>query len=328
MSLLIVGGAGYIGSVTSHLLVRNGFQVIVLDNLSRGHRAALPDQSEFIQGDLGDKELVKEICRSKQVEAALHFAAFTEVGESVRNPSKYFENNSVRTKFLLDALVESGVDRFIFSSTAATYGEPHEIPITENHPKQPTNPYGWSKLFVEQILDSYKTAYGLRSVIFRYFNAAGAYAGLGEAHKPESHLLPIVLQVPLGQRESLSVFGTDWDTPDGTCVRDYIHIADLGDAHLKGVELLADGSEGEVFNLGNGEGHSVLQVVQAARKVTGHPIPTVESPRRPGDPARLVASSAKARKELGWAPKIPDLEEIVRSAWDWHSSHPHGFETP
>lgn len=325
MSVLVVGGAGYIGGVTSRLLVDSGYEVFVLDSLVKGHRDAVPEGAEFIQGDLGDRELVKEICIDKKVDAVLHFAAFTEVGESVREPDKYYENNTCKVKLLLDGLVSAGVENFIFSSTAAVYGEPEEIPITEDHPKSPTNPYGWSKLFVETILDSYKTAYGLRSVVLRYFNVAGALPDLGEDHKPESHVVPIILQVPLGQRDSIAIYGTDWDTPDGSCVRDYIHVADLAEAHIKALELLADGSDGDVFNFGNGEGHSVLEVVEAARKVTGHPIPTVDAPRRPGDPARLVASSQKAKKVLGWSPRTPEIEEIVRSAWEWHSNHPDGY---
>jgi len=325
MSVLVVGGAGYIGSIASRLLVENGHRVVILDNLSQGHRRAVPAEAEFFEGDLGDKALVEEICREKKVEAALHFAAFTEVGESVAEPAQYYENNTCKAKALLDGLVQAGVDKCIFSSTAAVYGEPEEVPITEEHPKHPTNPYGWSKLFVERILDSYRTAYGLRSAILRYFNVAGALPDLGEDHKPESHLVPIILQVPLGQRDSVAVYGTDWDTPDGSCVRDYIHVVDLAEAHMKALDLLSDGSEGDTFNFGNGEGHSVLEVVKAARTVTGHPIPVVEAPRRPGDPARLVASSEKAGRILGWSPKTPAIEEIVRSAWEWHRKHPGGY---
>ncbi len=325
MNLLVVGGAGYIGSVTSRILAGAGHTVTVLDNLSKGHRSALPQEARFIQGDLGDTALVEKICRENAIECALHFAAFIEVGESVEHPALFFDNNTVKTKALLDALVSVGVKQFIFSSTAAVYGEPAEIPITEDHPRSPTNPYGWSKLFVEEILSSYQRAYGLRSIRLRYFNAAGAGLGLGEDHHPESHLIPLILDVALGKRVSIRLFGTDWDTPDGTCVRDFIHVEDLADAHLRAVNLLAGGSQGGVFNLGNGEGHSVLQAVEVARKITGYPIPTEDASRRAGDPARLVASSAKARAALGWNPQHPTLEEIIGSAWDWKKTHPEGY---
>jgi UDP-glucose 4-epimerase len=325
MNLLVVGGAGYIGSATCHRLIQSGHRVTVLDNLSKGHREAVHSQSRLVEGDLGDKALIEAVCREDNIEAALHFAAFTEVGESVEKPEKYFDNNTVKTKALLDGLLAAGVRQFIFSSTAAVYGEPQFVPITEDHPKSPTNPYGWSKLFVEEILAAYHRAHGLRSIRLRYFNAAGAAFGLGEDHQPESHLIPMILEVAQGKRESIKIFGTDWDTPDGTCVRDYIHIADLADAHLKGLELLSSGHDGTFFNLGNGEGHSVLQAIETARKITGHPIPAVASGRRPGDPARLVASSQKAREVLGWKPQVPGLEEIIASAWEWRLKHPSGY---
>ncbi|KXK36669.1 MAG: UDP-glucose 4-epimerase [Candidatus Hinthialibacteria bacterium OLB16] len=325
MNLLVVGGAGYIGSVTCQVLLQAGHKVVVVDNLSKGHRAAVSSQAVFFESDLGDGERIIEICRSESIDTALHFAAFTEVGESVAAPDKYFDNNTIRTKSLLDALLRADVKRFIFSSTAAVYGEPLAVPITEDHPKSPTNPYGWSKLFVEEILRSYHQAYGLRSVCLRYFNAAGAAYGLGEDHHPESHLIPMILQVAQGKRESIKIFGTDWDTPDGTCIRDFIHVADLASAHLKAVELLSEDSPGGAFNLGNGEGHSVLQAIQIARKVTGKTIPAVAAPKRPGDPARLVASSVLARQVLGWTPAIPDLESIIASAWEWRLSHPQGY---
>lgn len=326
MNLLVVGGAGYIGSVTSRVLANAGYRVTILDNLSKGHRSAIPDQARFLQGDLADCVLVEKICREEAIDCALHFAAFIEVGESVEQPARYFENNTVKTKALLDALLAAGVKQFIFSSTAAVYGEPVAIPITEDHPRSPTNPYGWSKLFVEEILSAYRVAYGLRSVRLRYFNAAGAGLGLGEDHHPESHLIPLILDVALGRRASIKLFGTDWETPDGTCIRDFIHVEDLADAHLRAANWLASGSEGGVFNLGNGEGHSVLQAVEVARKVTGHPIPTEAAPRRAGDPARLVASSEKARATLGWTPGHPTLEEIIGSAWEWKRTHPQGYK--
>ena len=325
MKLLVVGGAGYIGSATCRILLDAGNEVVVLDNLSKGHLEAVPGGARIIQGDLGDRALVSDLLRREGIETVLHFAAFTEVGESVKAPAEFFDNNCVKTKNLLDGLIEAGVERFIFSSTAAVYGEPVEVPITEDHPKSPTNPYGWSKLFVEEMLNAYRVAYGLRSVRLRYFNAAGALPGMGEDHAPESHLIPVVLQVALGQRESIKMFGTDWDTPDGTCVRDYIHIADLADAHLKAAELLAGGGEGGVFNLGNGEGHSVQEVIDTAREITGHEIPAESAPRRDGDPARLVASSDNAKKILGWVPQFPGLDDIIASAWEWHQNHPRGY---
>ncbi|NUN96432.1 MAG: UDP-glucose 4-epimerase GalE [Candidatus Omnitrophica bacterium] len=325
MNLLVVGGAGFIGSATSHRLIEAGHRVAVLDNLSKGHRAAVHPSARFVEGDLGDSILVGRICADEGIEAALHFAAFTEVGESVENPAKYFDNNSFRVMALLDALLASGVRQFVFSSTAAVYGEPVAIPITEDHPRSPTNPYGWSKLFVEEILAAYRVAYGLRSTCLRYFNAAGADFGLGEDHHPESHLIPVILEVAEGRREAIKLFGTDWDTPDGTCIRDYIHVADLAEAHLLAVDRLNSGDPGGAFNLGNGEGHSVREVIETARKVTGHPIPEIAAPRRAGDPARLVASSDKARQLLGWTPKHPSLEDIVSSAWDWRRTHPRGY---
>ncbi|MCA9436614.1 MAG: UDP-glucose 4-epimerase GalE [Candidatus Omnitrophica bacterium] len=327
-TILVVGGAGYIGSATSRFLKKKGYEVVVLDNLSKGHREAVPEETVLIEGDLGDRARIVEICGEYSIKTALHFAAFTQVGESVEQPSMYFDNNSFRTKNLLDGLVEAGVDQFIFSSTAAVYGEPHEIPISEDHPKSPTNPYGWSKLFVEEMLESYRVAYGLRSVRLRYFNAAGALDGHGEDHTPEAHLIPLVLQVALGQRDSISIFGTDWETPDGTCIRDYIHIADLAKAHFQAMEWLDSGSQGGFFNLGNGEGHSVKEVIETSREVTGHSIPVVETDRRPGDPARLVASNQKAKEALGWEPDHPTLKEIVGTAWEWHRTHPNGYRSP
>lgn len=327
MSILVVGGAGYIGSATARLLEANGAEVVILDNFSKGHAEAVPSKAVLIDGDLGDGPLVRQTCKQFGVTAAMHFAAFAEVGESVAHPDKYFDNNSFRTKRLLDGLREAGVEQFIFSSTAAVYGEPIEVPIVEEHPKSPTNPYGWSKLFVEEMLSAYRRAYGFRSVCLRYFNAAGAVDGHGEDHTPEAHLIPLVLQTALGQRESIAIFGTDWETPDGTCVRDYIHIADLADAHVRALALLESGSEGGVFNLGNGEGHSVRQVIETAREATGHPIPVVETGRRPGDPARLVASNRKAQEVLGWSPQRPTIREIVESAWEWHRNHPQGYST-
>lgn len=327
MNVLVVGGAGYIGSVTSAALMKSGHRVVVLDNLSKGHREAVPREAGFVEGDLADAGLVAEICRTEALDAALHFAAFTEVGESVAEPAKYFDNNSFKTKALIDALRASGVNRFIFSSTAAVYGEPQILPIPEDHPKSPTNPYGWSKLFVEEILDSYRVAYDFRAIRLRYFNAAGATPDHGEDHTPESHLVPVVLEVAEGKRSAIKLFGTDWNTPDGTCVRDFIHVSDLADAHIRALEALSSGHPGGAYNLGNGEGCSVLEVVETARGVTGHPIPVETASRRPGDPARLVASSESARKELGWTPRYPGIREIVESAWQWRQAHPQGYRS-
>lgn len=325
MNILVLGGAGYIGSITAAALLDAGHKVVVLDSLVKGHRKAVDPRATFVQGDLADARLVGDLCTYNHIDAAMHFAAFIEVGESVAEPARYFENNTVKTKALLDALVESGVKKFVFSSTAAVYGEPQHVPIDEDHAKAPTSPYGWSKLFVEEILGAYGRAYGLKSTIFRYFNAAGAGALLGEDHVPETHLIPLVLQAAAGKRPSIKVFGADWPTPDGTCVRDYIHVEDLAAAHVLGVEALGRGGEGGVYNLGNGEGYSVREVIEVARKVTGREIRVEETGRRAGDPARLVASSARARKELGWSPRRASLEEIVRSAWAWFEAHPSGY---
>lgn len=325
MNVLVAGGAGYIGSITVARLVETGHRVTVLDNLSKGHRAAVHPEAAFVEGDLGNGELVKRLCSEGSMDAAMHFGAFIEVGESVARPAQFFENNFVRTKGLVDAILAGGVRRFVFSSTAAVYGEPTEIPIPETHPKRPTNPYGWSKLFVEELLRAYEDAYGLRSVIFRYFNAAGATPDLGEDHSPESHLIPLILGAARGRLPAIRVFGTDWPTPDGTCIRDYIHVVDLAEAHRLAVEALGEDHAGGAYNLGNGEGYSVRQVIEAAGKTTGRAIPVEEAPRRPGDPARLVASSERARKEFGWTPRIPELERIIASAWEWMQSHPNGY---
>ncbi len=327
MSVLVAGGAGYIGSVVVAELLAGGRRVIVLDNLSKGHREAVAPGAEFIEGDLADRALIERICREREVDTVMHFAAFIEVGESVAEPARYFENNYVHAKTLFDAAIAAGVRRAVFSSTAAVYGEPREVPIPEDHPKAPANPYGWSKLFVEETLRAYGAAYGLRSIIFRYFNAAGATETLGEDHHPETHLIPLILQTAAGARPHIKIFGADWPTPDGTCVRDYIHVSDLARAHALAVDALAGGHPGGAFNLGNGEGYSVREVIETARAITGRPIEAVEAPRRPGDPARLVASSERARRELGWAPRIPELPRIVESAWRWMRAHPRGYES-
>jgi len=317
MRVLVTGGAGYIGSVVADRLLRAGHSVTVLDNLSKGHREAVPAQAEFILADTGDQATIDRAFEQGRFDAVMHFAAYIEAGESVLCPEKYFDNNSARTLNLLQAVLKRRVPRFVLSSTAAVYGEPRRIPIMEDDPLEPTNAYGESKLIVERMLAWFHRLHGLRYASLRYFNAAGATAERGEAHNPETHLIPLVLQVPLGQREAISIFGTDYPTKDGTCIRDYIHVDDLATAHL----LALDGLEEHpqlICNLGSGNGFSVREVIEIARKVTGHEIPAVEAPRRAGDPAVLVASSEKIRRVLGWAPQQSDIESIIRSAWEWH----------
>ncbi|MDQ4121066.1 MAG: UDP-glucose 4-epimerase GalE [Acidobacteriota bacterium] len=326
MAILVTGGAGYIGSVVVEDLRANGSEVIVLDNLSRGYRGAIDPEVKFYEGSIGDTVLVKRICAENRIQAAMHFSAFIAVGESVEKPSEYYENNTVQTQRLLDALIESGVNKFVFSSTAAVFGEPQYVPLDENHPEKPTSPYGWSKFFVEQIMKDYDRAYGLKFVALRYFNACGATKTRGEHHEPETHLIPLILEAAAGKRPHISVFGDDYDTPDGTAVRDYIHVADLSQAHLLAVKHLQSGGESQFVNLGNGTGFSVLEVVEAARKVTGKQIEVKIAPRRAGDPSRLVADSRKARELLGWNPQFADLETIIESAWDWHQKHPKGYD--
>ncbi len=324
--ILVTGGLGYVGSHAVKTLIKTGYRVLSLDNLEYGHRSASAG-AEVVIGDFGDRSLLQKIFSGEKIDAVMHFAAYAAVGESVLNPFKYYENNVSRTLILLDEMVKAGIKLLVFSSSAATYGEPNQIPIPEDHPKNPTNPYGRSKLIIEDILRDYDTAYGLKSISLRYFNASGADPEgiLGEDHDPEEHLIPIVLQVALGKRAKVSIFGTDWDTPDGTCIRDYVHVMDLADAHLLALKALASGANTTSYNLGNGNGYSVKQVIEIAREVTGKHIEAVEADRRPGDPARLVASSDKIRSELGWEPKIPELRRIIETAWAWHSSHPDGY---
>ncbi|MCE5229191.1 UDP-glucose 4-epimerase GalE [bacterium] len=324
MTVLVTGGAGYIGSFTVAALLARGERVVVLDNLSAGHRAAVPPEASLIVAELADADLAG-IFETHSIDAVIHFAALTSVPESVQKPYSYFHNNTANTLRLVEAMRQAGVDKIVFSSTAAVYGEPQSNPITEDHPKNPQSPYGQSKYFSEQILAAFLVAHGVRHVALRYFNASGGAIDRGEDHTPETHLIPIALQVALGQRKSMSIFGTDWPTPDGTCVRDYIHIADLADAHLRALDHLRSGGASLQLNLGNGAGYSVAEVIAAARRVTGHAIPAVEAPRRAGDPSTLVASSEAARRILGWQPKFADLESIVESAWRWHHAHPHGY---
>lgn len=323
--ILVTGGAGYIGSVTTELLRARGERVVVLDNLSRGHREAVAPEIPFYQGNVGDRELVARIAHEHEIEACIHFAAFAYVGESVSEPARYFENNVAQGIALLDALLKAGVQCLVFSSTCATYGEPQHIPIDEDHPQQPTNPYGWSKLFMERIMESYDRAYGLKFVALRYFNAAGAIETRGEQHDPETHLLPNVLAAARGQLSAVSVFGDNYPTPDGTPIRDYIHVADLGAAHILALEYLRAGGASERINLGNGHGYSVLEVIETARQVTGRPIEIKIEPPRPGDPSHLVANAEKAKKLLGWQPAKPDLATIIRTDWEWRSKHPQGY---
>lgn len=327
MRLLVLGGAGYIGSHTALELIKKGHEVIVVDNLVTGYEKAIPDKAVFYQGDIRNFDFLDNLFKKEKIDAVIHFAAYSLVGESVTNPLKYYDNNLYGTKVLLEAMIKNNVNKIVFSSTAATYGEPENIPILESDRTCPTNPYGETKLAMEKMFHWASKAHGLSYVSLRYFNACGADATgqIGEAHNPESHLIPLVLQVPNGKRESISIYGTDYDTPDGTCIRDYIHVTDLAKAHILAVEYLANGGESDIFNLGNGVGYSVREVIETARSVTGHPIPATEVPRRAGDPARLVASGEKAKKILGWEPKIKKLDEIIASAWKWHKAHPEGY---
>ncbi|MCX4325765.1 MAG: UDP-glucose 4-epimerase GalE [Lachnospiraceae bacterium] len=327
MKILVLGGAGYIGSHTVSELVDAGEEVVIADNLETGHIEAVNPKAKFYEGDIRNREFIDSVFENEKIDAVIHFAANSLVGESMANPLKYYDNNLYGTKVLLESMVAHGVGKIVFSSTAATYGEPESIPILETDRTEPTNPYGETKLSMEKMMKWTGVAHGLRYVALRYFNACGAHKSgeIGEAHNPETHLIPLILQVPNGQRESVSIFGTDYDTKDGTCVRDYIHVTDLAQAHILAVKYLADGGESNVFNLGNGVGFTVKEVIETARKVTGHPIPAVESPRRGGDPAKLIASSEKARKVLGWNPEHAGLEEIIESAWKWHKTHPHGY---
>ena len=328
MKLLVLGGAGYIGSHTAVELLNDGHEVVIADNLVTGYLKAVPEEATFYQGDIRDEQFLDDLFHKEKIDAVIHFAAFSLVGESVVNPLKYYENNLYGTKVLLDAMIANGVDKIVFSSTAATYGEPENIPILESDRTCPTNPYGETKLAMEKMISWAAKAHGLHYVSLRYFNACGAHESglIGEAHNPESHLIPLVLQVPNGKREFVSIYGSDYDTPDGTCIRDYIHVTDLAKAHILAVKHLINGGESNIFNLGNGVGYSVKEVIETARKVTGHPIPAKEEPRRAGDPARLVASGEKAREILGWEPEIKDLADIISSAWKWHKSHPNGYK--
>jgi UDP-glucose 4-epimerase len=321
MNVFVAGGAGYIGSVCVEQLLDSGHAVTVFDNLSEGHRSAVDGRARFVKGDLADRANIPVEIKKAGAEAVIHFAAHALVGESMVDPGKYFRNNVANGLNLLDAAVESGVRKFVFSSTCATYGPPDRVPMTEDLPQRPINPYGESKWMFERMLSWYRQIHGLEFVAFRYFNAAGASGRFGEHHRIETHLIPNVFKVALGQSAQCEIYGTDYPTPDGTCIRDYIHIADLASAHIAAMQPGKDG----FYNLGNGAGYSVREVIKACEAVSGRKIPAVEKPRRPGDPPRLVASAGKAFHELGWKPKLPKLEEIVASAWQWHERHPDGY---
>ncbi|HMP73627.1 MAG TPA: UDP-glucose 4-epimerase GalE [Kiritimatiellia bacterium] len=322
MNYFVTGGAGYIGSVTTELLLDRGHEVVVFDNLERGHREAVDGRARLIVGDLRDRDATREAMKEVKPDAVMHFAAYALVGESMEDPMMYFRNNLQGGMHLVEAMQAVGVPRIVFSSTCATYGQPEEVPIHENVPQRPANPYGESKLQLEKVLTWCRERRGLETVFLRYFNAAGATEQFGEDHDPETHLIPNVLKVALGQLDKVTVFGGDYPTPDGTCIRDYIHIVDLAQAHIRALEGKKEGA----FNLGNGGGYSVKEVIDVARAVTGHDIPVAMAPRRPGDPPKLIAAAGKANRELGWIPEYPDLETIIAHAWAWHRKHPHGYK--
>jgi UDP-glucose 4-epimerase len=317
LRLLVTGGAGYIGGTVAELLLNKGHDVTIYDNLCHGHRSMVPARAEFIEGDLADQSKLEEIFSARTFDGVMHFAALIEAGESMRRPELYFRNNSSATLTLIEAMLAKGVNRLVFSSTAAVYGEPESTPIREDAPLRPTNAYGESKLLVEQMLSWVNRVHGFRYASLRYFNVAGAIEGRGEAHEPESHLIPLILDVALGRRKSIKVFGQDYPTPDGTCIRDYIHVQDLARAHLRSLEALSE-RDRLIYNIGNGHGFTIRQVIESARRVTGHPIPVEEVERRPGDPGVLIASSEKIESELGWTREFDSLDDIVASAWKWH----------
>ena len=328
MAILVCGGAGYIGSHAVHALVEKGEQVVIVDNLQTGHRGALNPAAKFYEGDIRDAAVLDKIFTENKIEAVIHFAANSLVGESMEKPLLYFNNNVYGMQVLLEAMVRHGVDKIVFSSTAATYGEPKRVPIHEDDETCPTNTYGETKLTMEKMMKWVSRANGVRYVSLRYFNAAGALpdGSIGEDHKTETHLIPLILQVPTGRRDHITVFGDDYPTPDGTCLRDYIHVVDLADAHVLALEYLRKGGASDIFNLGNGQGFSVKEMISAAEKATGRSIKVEIGARRAGDPAQLIASSEKARTVLGWKPQFTDVEQVIGTAWKWHESHPHGYE--
>ena len=328
MPILVCGGAGYIGSHAVHQLVEKGEDVVIVDNLQTGHRKALNPKAKFYEGDIRNYEVLDKIFSENQIEAVIHFAANSLVGESIQKPLLYFNNNVYGMQVLLESMVKHKVDKIVFSSTAATYGEPERVPIMETDRTLPTNTYGETKLTMEKMMKWVSLADGVRYVSLRYFNAAGALpdGSIGEDHHPETHLIPLILQVPLGKRDHITIFGDDYETPDGTCLRDYIHVLDLADAHVLALEYLQNGGESNIFNLGNGKGFSVKEMIEAAKKATGKDIKVEMGSRRAGDPAQLIASSEKARKLLGWNPKFTDVETVIKTAWNWHQKHPNGYE--
>ena len=328
MSILVLGGAGYIGSHTVYELIEKGKEVVVADNLETGFMQAVHPKAKFYQGDIRDKAFLDDLFSKEKIDGVIHFAANSQVGESMTNPLKYYDNNLHGTMVLLKSMVEHDVDKIVFSSTAATYGEPERIPILENDKTEPTNTYGETKLSMEKMMKWTGKAHNLRYVALRYFNACGAHKSgkIVEAHNPETHLIPLILQVPLNQRKYISVFGNDYDTKDGTCVRDYIHVTDLAQAHILALEYLSNGNESNVFNLGNGVGFTVNEIIETARNVTGHSIPAKMESRRAGDPSQLIASSEKAKTVLGWKPEFTDINSIIETAWNWHRNHPDGYK--
>ena len=328
MSILVCGGAGYIGSHTVHQLVKKGEDVVIVDNLQTGHLGAVNPKAKFYRGDIREAAVLDQIFTENKIDAVVHFAANSLVGESMTNPLKYFNNNVYGMQVLLEAMVRHGIDKIVFSSTAATYGEPERIPIMEDDRTEPTNPYGQSKLIMEKMMKWVSLANGIRYVSLRYFNAAGAIedGSIGEDHSLETHLIPLILQVPLGKRDHITVFGEDYPTPDGTCLRDYIHVLDLADAHVLAIDYLRRGGESNIFNLGNGQGFSVKEMIEAAREATGLDIKVEIGERRAGDPAQLIASSEKARKVLGWQPRFTDVRAVIGTAWKWHQQHPEGYQ--
>ncbi|MCT4595891.1 MAG: UDP-glucose 4-epimerase GalE [Anaeromicrobium sp.] len=325
--ILVCGGAGYIGSHTVYELIDQNEEVLIVDNLQTGHEDAIHEKAKFYKGDIRDKEFLDRVFKENNIEAVIHFAANSLVGESMSNPIKYYDNNVYGTQVLLEVMKENGVKKIVFSSTAATYGEPERVPILEGDKTEPTNPYGETKLAMEKMFKWADKAYGIKYISLRYFNVAGAHksGNIGEDHSPESHLIPLILQVPLGKRDKIYMFGDDYDTHDGTCVRDYIHVTDLAQAHILAVKSLRSGNDSNIYNLGNGEGFSVKEMIEAARVVTNHEIPAQISDRRPGDPAKLIASAEKAKKELGWKPNYTNVKAIIESAWKWHKNNPNGF---
>lgn len=325
MAILVTGGAGYIGSVTVERLRERDERVVVLDDLARGHRAAIEASVPFYHGRVGDHSLLERIMREHEIDSCIHFAALAYVGESVEKPAVYFENNVEQSMVLLRALLDAGAKRFIFSSSCATYGAPDEMPIREHTPQWPRNPYGWSKLIMERLLDSYDQAYAFKFVALRYFNAAGATAKHGDHHEPESHLVPNILAACAGRKSEVYVFGSDYPTPDGTAIRDYVHVSDLADAHIRSLDYLRSGGRSEFMNLGTGAGYSILEVIESARRVTGRNFNIQFGPRRPGDPAKLVADAARAREVLDWQPLRSDLSAILLSQWQWNLGHPQGY---